>query len=454
MGKLIRWTGGLACALCLIVLLAWGVSRALGPEHAHRQALERMQVPWDAPGSNAFDALWLMRYPVPEGELKAMTGRDMQRIHALPPATGGGHATDFASEAATRFADEFPGDDDLAMLCAPRDAASCLAKVASDVPAYEALVVRHGALLERHARLARHGHVRNRVPGRVDAPLPRFDTGRLALTRNALLFAKGEPGVALDATCRELDTWRRLGAQSDMLLASIAAITYSTDGNGVLLAAMLRDLPRDHALPASCTLALAPPRADSLSLCPAMRGEHAFTTGALRTMPQTWKEDASPLGRLLMPLLFNADKTVARMAMTPAHYCDADADSRRERDLLFDAVPSPAYGMVEFGCIDNAIGCILSSIAAPAYSGYQNRMLDHGERLRALATLVWLREQRDDTRPLAARIAARPAALKSPAREFGIGEDGRSLRIHNYESGPRGHWEIPLPDYLSEPVAD
>jgi len=142
------------------------------------------------------------------------------------------------------------------------------------------------------------------------------------------------------------------------------------------------------------------------------------------------------------------------MAMTPAHYCDADADSRRERDLLFDAVPSPAYGMVEFGCIDNAIGCILSSIAAPAYSGYQNRMLDHGERLRALATLVWLREQRDDTRPLAVRIAARPAALKSPAREFGIGEAGRRLRIHHYESGPRGHWEIPLPDYLSEPVAD
>lgn len=446
MGRVIRWVGWAVGLLLLAALLAWSISRAMGPGRAHRDALVLVQTPWDAPGRNAFDALWLMPYAVPAGEIEAVASHDMQRFMALPmmhaPDTRAADA--FTSAAARSYANELPDDDDRDLFCLPHDADACLAKVRADPLAYRALVDRYLPLLERHARLADHGHLRNRMPARLDAPFPDFSSARLALTRNALLFAEGESDAALDATCREFETWRRLGAQTDMLVANMAAISYSSGGNGVLFAAMLRELPREHALPASCRIAMRPPRLDELSMCRAMRGEHAFTTQAMQSMPEALQEE-NPLARVLAPLLFNREKTEARLAMAHARYCDAGAESRLVGDVPFDEGGLPAFGLLEFGCLDNAVGCILASIAAPAYHGYQNRLLDHGERLRALATLVWLREQPEGD----ASLAARPDELKSPARNVDIGGAGDTLRIRNYDTTRGEHWQIPLPPYLA-----
>lgn len=50
--------------------------------------------------------------------------------------------------------------------------------------------------------------------------------------------------------------------------------------------------------------------------------------------------------------------------------------------------------------------------------------------------LMWLRDTRDDPRPLAERFASRPAHLRSGTRASGIGDDGRSVWVENLD--PQG----------------
>ena len=105
-----------------------------------------------------------------------------------------------------------------------------------------------------------------------------------------------------------------------------------------------------------------------------------------------------------------------------------------------------------FRCADNAIGCILVRIAAPAYGDYAARLQDMGARGRLLATLLWLREHAGDRRPLAERLAARPPALKSPAREIRIVEGGKALAVRMYEQKREKEFVLPLPAYLQDAV--
>lgn len=97
------------------------------------------------------------------------------------------------------------------------------------------------------------------------------------ITANAVEFVSEDPLGALEATCRDLDTFRRLGVHSDLLITRMSMIRYVTDGYGKLIADMLGELSRETPLPDSCKRALAAPTADEASVCQAIRGEFALS---------------------------------------------------------------------------------------------------------------------------------------------------------------------------------
>jgi hypothetical protein len=445
---MLKWTGLAIIAVAGMIVLAWLVARSNGSDRAQREALAMMQAPWNPPGSNAFDALWLLLYPVAPDDMAGIVSRDAARMRQTPLSDGAGSdgPARFATEAAARHPRQSPDEHDRARLCAPHQS-NCLDRVRADLPAYRALVQRNAALLERIAALERHGHVANRFPARVDMPFPPLDLPGAGTTHAAVLFAHGEVEAGLDAACRSLATWRRLGSNSDMLVAALAGFTYSSGSNGRLVADMLRALPAAQPIPETCRIAMRPPQPEELSLCQAMRGEFAFVTAAAG--PAVAMAGQGQLPRMLLPVFYDEAKTRGMRARRMMHACTPQARDHIVSDLPFPV--QPATAPTRLACIDNLAGCILESIAAPAYAQYANRALDHGARLRLLATLLWLRDGADDRRPLAARLADLPEGLRSPSRPVEISGDGRSLRIRQYEeAGWQGpYWEVSLPDDLS-----
>lgn len=445
----IAMIAGWGCfALAAMVLAGWGCSRMLAPPTQQRDALALLERPWHPAGSNAFDALWLLGYDVPEAELAVVTDADAARLSAQPHAAlrGTGEAIAFTSGAQGRHASLRMRAEDTERLCRPRGD-DCLAKVRADVGAYRGIVVRNGRLLARVRALSRHGHVRNRLPPGIDAPLPDFNLLRLGLTADATRFADGDIDGALASTCTAISTWRRLGRATDALIAQMISIAYGSDGHGRLLADMLRELPRDHVVPEACRVALAPPLPQEASLCQAMRGEFAMLVTTMRALETADEPTGTALGNLLVPLAFDAEATILEAAPHYARLCEGAAAERVARDEAFRA-PAAAGDreLLRLDCIANAVGCVLAEMARPDMSAYQNRALDHNARLRVLVTALWLQEDASTTGTLATRLAARPQALRWPGREVEAGPRGDTLRIRQYDiSGGRpGYWEIAL----------
>ncbi|MBN8482888.1 MAG: hypothetical protein J0L88_14990, partial [Xanthomonadales bacterium] len=80
------------------------------------------------------------------------------------------------------------------------------------------------------------------------------------------------------------------------------------------------------------------------------------------------------------------------------------------------------------------VGCGFDMASVDPYEDYRERLLDMAAKLRLGATVLWLRETRDDPRPLAERFAARPEHLRSGTRATGIGDDGRSIWVANLDT--------------------
>lgn len=70
--------------------------------------------------------------------------------------------------------------------------------------------------------------------------------------------------------------------------------------------------------------------------------------------------------------------------------------------------------------------------------------------LRLAATLIWLRETRDDPGELVERFASRPAHLRSGERASGISEDGRSIWVDNLHARHSARFSLALPVAVGE----
>jgi hypothetical protein len=456
MARLLRWCTWAVACLLLTATVLWSVSRLYGATDEQEAALETMRLPWKPDGRNAFVEIWLLPYDVPEAERAAITAADMRQMATLPPfaeatkedsAPGSG----FPSRAKGRYASLAPSDKDQELLCKPRES-GCLQRVRADLPVYEALVAGNQPLFDRIAALSGYDHYRDLLPPRLDVAFPQFQLGNASLTQHAYAFARGDTDVALEGVCRDLSTWRRLGANSNSLLMRMIGIAYSTDGHGRLLAEMIAELPRDHTLPETCARATVPATAAELWMCEPMRGEFAFSSNTASALSSAGRPDVNPFERATLFLTFDADMTIADMAQDFAPICAQRELERVAADRRTIESHHPD-SWLRLECAGNMAGCILADIAGPAYDSYLHRAQDQGARLRLLGTLLWLRDRPEDRRPLAARIADRPKHLVSPTRDIEIGRGGGSLRIRQFDAARGDFWEIPLPAYLREDPA-
>lgn len=273
--------------LALFVLLAalWSASRLLGPTAEQRRAVATFEAQPAPSGSNAFPALWLLQWDVPEPEQAAVVAEDAERLRALPPWGDPARTEamrDLAGVAAGRYEDLAAGLADAPASCGPREG-GCLERVRAERDAHAARLQRSSRLVDRVQAVFDHDHYRSLLPAAVDVPAPPLQLMSLGQTRHALHFVDGETDAALAGTCRRLGGWRRIAGNADSLLMAMYAVA-GIQGGGALLADMLAELPPGHALPPACAAALSPPRPDEMSLCTAMRGEWEFGRSALDAM--------------------------------------------------------------------------------------------------------------------------------------------------------------------------
>lgn len=452
MRKALRWLVIVLGVLLLAVAGIWALSRALGPGAAQQGAVELLE-PRPAPaGRNAFAAVWLLAYDVPESRLEAVTREDMQRWAQAPQAVPGPSwkPLEPASIAEQRYGRVVAKDRKRSDDCGSNDP-DCLAKVRANLPAYRIWRQSEAKLLDRLQSLAQYDYLRNALPPRMEAPFPPLQYFGALPTLRALDFAEGRIDVALAGNCRDIAMMRRFAISSDFLIYTMVGTAYDRAGTR-LLGEMLRELPADRALPAECAALAHPPKPEQLSLCNAMRGEFAFAS-AVGAQAMREEMRRSGLERVKQALLYDEAETRAEAAENLAGPCREDAMARLQQDQPPLPMTLAPMGLGDyFRCADNAIGCILARIAAPAYGDYAARLQDMGARGRLLGTLLWLREHADDRHPLAQRLAALPAELKSPAREIRIVAGGKALAVRMYDRKREKEFVLPLPTCLQDAV--
>jgi hypothetical protein len=445
MRKALRWLAAIAGGLVLLAIVLFALARSMGPSKEQQAAVDLLA---DAPppsGRNAFALLWLLPYAVQEAEWKHVLAEDARRFNRAPvPWVDGKHYAGFKSSAAGGYAAQDKAQGGL--YCQWRER-GCLAKIRAQPDAYAQLLAKDAALVSRADTVSAYGHVRSPFPERLDAPLPPYYLLSTPLTRHAHAFASGDVDAGLDGACRGVSASRMLIRSGDNLIGSMIGAAM-LEGNTALLADMLAELPLDRPLPASCATALAPAGPDEFSACPAMRGEARLMFAVVRqNSAHAYADDAA--SRWLLPMLYNADKTIARMAPPLAWHCGEQARSALAADLPAKA-PSPSNR--SFECIDNVAGCIVADIAGPAYNGYQRRLQDAGIRLKTAATLLWLRD-RPAHQSIAIRLSQRPAALRSLHRDLQLSRDWASLSVALFDPPYGKAWSLPLPaSRLPDPV--
>ncbi len=442
----------LALLLLLVLVLLWTVARVMYPTAAQRQAIAELEQWPEYPGENAFALLWTLGRAVPVERLGDVVAADALTVSREQDAQwAGGKSSVMPSaeelpSAANGYPNLVPDDQDRSLFCRGREA-DCLQRVRDDLEVYSALVTRYAALLDRVDRLADYGYIRSGFPADPWAPMLSYDLAYLTQTRNAVRFARGEAHEAIAATCRDLSTWRRLGARSDGLIPRMFAIQIAGRDGGQLLARMLAEFPPEEPLPAPCREALAPPTGPELSLCNAMRGEFAMNAAFATRNDLAW-EQAGAIDRLVAGLVTNNQASLGRRAEGFLTLCTAPADDEAFARRL-DALRSENQSAWRFECAGDLMSCALDSLAIPAYADYMLRVLDHGARLRALGTLAWMRDRVGEGRTMDELLADRPPELNVPADGMTFGPDGQTLQIQLRWTRRGETWSIPLPPALA-----
>ena len=454
--RVLKWLAIALAVLVLGVAAVWLVSRMTGPGAAEREALAMIDTPSTASGRNGFAALYSLSHQVPEAEQAPVLAEDLRRfILALPGADGSTPAWTSALQDWPRLGTTAPGDPDW---CGLRQT-GCLQRVRAAPQLYAGLLERNAAQLDRAAALAEWDHFHSPFPPRFDTPLPAYQPLTRLVTRDAWYFVSGDVEAALAGSCAGVLQGRRLIQSGDSLIGSMIGAAL-VNGNATLLADMLAELPGDQRLPVQCGAAFASPLPAAEGVCQAMLAEGRYSTGAMRSQVGA-AVAADAAGRKLPQwgarLLFDPERTAARMAPKFAWYCGEQARELIAQDRpLRDPTPPPSPWSL--ACASNPVGCILADIAAPAYVDYALRLQDADARLRTLAALLWLRERGGAIDATA--LAQVPAWMQSPSRPLLLDVDAGSLGTAVFEArrqhanGPDGTWSVPLPGSRLQPSAE
>lgn len=433
--KLTKWLLWLILAVVVLFLLNLAYFRWRGPTEAQKAALERVEAGTPRPqGRNAFALMWLFDKDIADGELERAAGQDVKfaRENAHPGIELGA----FPSSRLPSLPEPAAGSK---VLCQAQEK-NCLALVRTNRKATRSELATHARLLARAGQLEDFDFLRNDFPKLAAMPFAYAGNAqRLRLSSLALAYVDGQREEALAGTCRNLATWRRFGRANPSLIYSMIAVA-QRDAALRLIAQMLAGMEADDRVPQPCQSALADVAVEEISLCAPMMGEFEYTDLSLAHMLRTDNKDAGQ-GEKGESMFLSELQYRAWRAEKADSFCGSQVDEAVLQDRLV-VRSDEMIGRLE--CASNWIGCILAGIAAPAFVDYEARLLDSAAHLRLAATLVWLRDHRDDQRPLATRLAERPPSLRSGNRASGISDDGRSLWVENIYQQREKRFELML----------
>ena len=446
MTRISRWSLYLSLALVVLFVLAaavWTTARLATPTAGQRTAMTLLEQPGEFPGRNAFGLMYTANRLVPASEIDAVLAEEARQVEQ--------YVADYPLDAEripefepglNRYPALEVGPADTRMFCRARE--PCLARVRTDLPAYRQLVETHDELIDRLARITTADHYRQAWPySPVNVGItPAFGQMFHPATRHALRFAEGDTSGALEDACGALAGWRRIGANADATIVRMMANAYAGEGYAGLVADMLAELPPGEPLPAACDAALAPPEHAELMLCNAIRGEFALVD-RYRDLG-----DAIPGGH---SLVFDAEATAGLVAERYARFCSDKARQWIARDVATIETRESSLPW-SWECIANFSGCILVSAVEGVHDGYALRMNDFGFRLKALATLVWLRGRMAPATSIQALLRQRPDTLRSPTRDFRISADGNALILPLHHPGADETARLPLPGHGARPA--
>lgn len=437
--KLVPWIlASLPLVWTLLLILVHG----LGPSEAQREALALLSSQRLIVRNNAFPALWLLQFDVPEHELEPTTARDVAAFNALPLDRREG----FVSSAGTRF----PESPALLRRLAICEGATgeCLAWVRAKRSEAHAAVERAKPALERLAGLHQYDGLASDFEAGVYTPVASpGPVESLLLADIALQFDLGNHQLAVDRLCRhELDL-RRLGGNNDELIFQLL-MARLFDKSARLLSEFLAELPNDSKLPESCNaVALAPVRAD-VDMCAQMHTEWHMTNSAMQSLFTNSDFAEEPRKQVLLRIFrfysFDAEATSRRVALRFGAFCldDVAKELLADRQLVF-AQMKPC-GLFERST--NHFGCSpLDMVEPESYAKYQDRLLDHAARIRVLGALIWWRQQNRIEETPAERLRRLPGVYQSDARPLELMVGGSSLGIRNFNKRYGDFWSVPLP---------
>ncbi|MEX2499830.1 MAG: hypothetical protein WD397_13255 [Wenzhouxiangellaceae bacterium] len=442
-----HWSLYLSLALLAFFVLAaavWTATRLATPTAGQRAAMALLEQPGEFPGRNAFGLMYTANRLVPASEIDAVLAEEARRVEKYVADNP------LDAEPIPEFApglDRYPalevGPADAGLFCQARE--PCLARVRADLPAYRKLVEIHSPLLDRLEQITTADHYRQPWPhSPVNIGIsPAFGQLFHPATRHALRFAEGDVPGALEDACRALAGWRRIGANADATIVRLMANAYAGEGYAGLVADMLAELPPDEPLPTACDAALAPPEDAELMLCNAIRGEFALVDRYRDLV------GAIPGGH---SLVFDAEASAGLVAERYARLCSDKARQWIARDVATIETRESRLPW-SWECIANFSGCILVSAVEDIHDGYALRMNDFGFRLKALATLVWLRGHMAAATSIQALLRQRPEALRSPTRDLRVSADGNALIVPLHHPGADAPARLPLPGHGARPAS-
>lgn len=425
------------------ILFVWVVAGRLAPPTAERRdALRLLNAPMPpVAGRDGSDALWLLPYDVPASEQARVAAQTRRYLDAADTLRAEGRTQEREALKDPRAA--YPRFKDLQQadwLC-ETDAPDCLAVVRRDPAAAAAALQDHQRGLAAVDRLLGFDGARLGVAPSMTQDLPRMNgQRRLARTRFALNFVQGDHEGALAGTCRDIAGWRRLGADTDILITSMVGAAYVRQDLR-LLAEMLAELDATAPLPEACALALAPSRDQELGLCLAVRGDYRAIDRSIRTIGLP---DTTPGARTLYRIALDGDHAMAVVAPAYARYCTPAslAAAKADRSQASLGLSSPRCSLWER--VPDPVGCILADSHEDYLWRYVDRRTDLAAQLALMRTVVWLRTQDTSAGSRASLLARRPAEL-GLRRAPQLSNDGRGISIPLLDGSREPRFELRLP---------
>lgn len=435
----------LGVLVLMLAYVAFVAAMRLVPTTAARQAaIDTLTAPLPplAPDKDAFALYWLADYDIPAEETAAVLADDVARfrrvVHTPAELT-------FATGAASRYRKlPVPKSTDAGLCVA---GSSCLATVRANPSAVQSLLARHAPLLAKGLTLPRHDGLRTPLENNVSVFPPYGRFSGLVRTHFAAGLVAGQADASIAGVCRDLSAQRRIGSNTNVLIAyAMSSAQAASDID--LLAEMMAELPTDTALPADCTEALRPARPPEASLCMAMHGEYAFMSSMLFSPQVIAPKEPKTAWERVTDAWMDRQHTMELTAPMYAAACGEAARDAAARGVAWSMPESPAGQCSVAEKLADPTGCLLAKIAQvnDGLAVHQNRRVDVLARVQVVRAAAWLRDRKDDARPVAERWASRPADVRTAAGREALSADGRfvSLPLLVRRDGENAAWHMPL----------